>query len=369
MNYASLARLYLGGGGGAGHGNNGSTGGCSGGGGSGAGGNGGAIIIILANTIEGNGYSIVSEGVDGGNSVGDGAGGGGAGGVIFLNVINYVGTLTLDISGGNGGNSDNAVDDRCYGPGGGGGAGAILSNIPLPGTILTDLLGGTAGYMLNSTTTCNGSQGTAANAGSGTVLTGVSVPQGTANPSSGCGLPVTFIHFTGRAFNKQIELKWATATEFDADYFSIERSSNQVDFYEIGRVAAAGNTTTRTDYQLMDPFPYPGTNYYRIRQVDVTGFEKFTSVIAVSPQINNLVQNLFPNPVGSGQTLQLAFTDPELDHDILLTDISGRVMRRWHRGRNPDAVEKLLVPQGLSGIYMLIIRTAERVQVLKLAVE
>lgn len=368
LNYSDKLHLFLGGGGGAGHGNNGNTGGCPGDGGSGEGGDGGGLVIIFANSILGNDFSIISAGTDGGGATGDGAGGGGAGGVIFLIVPTFTSNLVINVTGGDGGNTNNTVSNKCFGPGGGGGAGLILSNVSLPGNVATLLTGGMAGFVTNSVNACNNTHTTATDGSLGVVITGATLPQSISGPNAGCGLPVTFIHFTGRAIQEKIELKWATATEVDADYFAIERSSNQVDFVEIGRVAAAGNTSTRTDYDFIDALPYPGTNYYRIRQADVTGYEKLTTVIAVNPEIRRLVKNAYPNPVQSGNELYITFTDPEKDHTIRLTDISGRLIRQWDRPRQANTLEKLSMHSKLAGVYLLIVQTSERTEVLKLVV-
>jgi hypothetical protein len=370
LDYSENSRLFLGGGGGAGHGNNGSTGGCPNNGVTGPGGKGGGIIILIANSIDGNGFGIIASGLDGGNSVGDGAGGGGAGGAIFIYTSNFIDNLNIDVSGGDGGDSHNGTDNYCYGPGGGGGAGIILTTSAFPGNVSTNTNGGLAGIVTNSTNACNGSSTTATD-GNNTpsILTGLSIRQGSVNPSSGCGLPVTFIHFTAKAIKEIIELKWATATEVDADYFAIERSSNNIDFTEVGRVTAAGNTSTRTDYQFLDSLPYRGINYYRIRQADVTGYEKLTQVISVSPEIHLLVKNIYPNPLGKSSELKISFTDPEIDHHIGLYDISGRKIMAWYRRRQAATIFSYPLPSIHPGIYLLIVETAERRELHKIAVE
>lgn len=88
------------------------------------GGNGGGIIILMADTIEAIGSQTVfarGESVSGLASAG--AGGGGAGGVIILEAVEYVGDLTFNVQGGNGGSTNRADDPT--GPGGSGGGGVI----------------------------------------------------------------------------------------------------------------------------------------------------------------------------------------------------------------------------------------------------
>lgn len=93
------------------------------------GGNGGGLVIILADSIEGNNFSIIADGESVSGIATAGAGGGGGGGVIMLHA-NYIHTnsnLILSAVGGDGGRTrDNllTVISDTTGPGGGGGGGA-----------------------------------------------------------------------------------------------------------------------------------------------------------------------------------------------------------------------------------------------------
>ena len=369
LNYLSLNKLFFGGGGGAGHGNNGNSGGCPNDGDSGEGGNGGGIVIIIASTINGNGQAVNSNGLAGGIGLGDGAGGGGAGGVIFIQAASILNNLSLNANGSIGGNTNNGTDTRCYGPGGGGGAGAVISNNTFPANVTVSMTGGAPGIITQSLSACNGSSTTATSGTSTTTyLIGASIPQSNSTPSGGCGLPVTFIHFSGKEINKKIELKWSTATEAEAKHFEIERSSDRTRFVSIGRVTAAGNTSWRTDYHFTDPSPFPGLNYYRLRQVDFTGYEKFTSIIAVDYAIHALADNIYPNPVKAGEVLRVSFTDPEKNHEIRLLDLNGRTLGYWSRRSTNQAEEKITIPAGCTGIYILEIQSMGNKQVIKLAV-
>ncbi|MEM7036229.1 MAG: hypothetical protein AAF570_04550 [Bacteroidota bacterium] len=149
--YYSIAqnRIFAGGGGGSGHDNN-TTGtrGVAGGG----------IIIILADSIDGAGRTIASNGLSVlAPAQGDGSGGGGAGGTIVMDVRAYSGNgLTLEASGGRGGNNSwGGSNTNCKGPGGGGGGGLLWSrNGGFPGSVATDVTGGASGSNIGAT--CNG---------------------------------------------------------------------------------------------------------------------------------------------------------------------------------------------------------------------
>ncbi len=138
-------RIYLGGGGGAGHFDDDGAGS--------SGGNGGGIAIVIANTIEANGFSIVSNGATPLTAPGDGAGGGGAGGTILLLANDVQGNLTIEAKGGNGSDTNN-VPNRCNGPGGGGSGGRLLAK-SLQGLNI-NLEAGQPGVNLTASGQCDG---------------------------------------------------------------------------------------------------------------------------------------------------------------------------------------------------------------------
>ncbi|MFO7574670.1 MAG: gliding motility-associated C-terminal domain-containing protein [Bacteroidales bacterium] len=107
------------------------------------GGNGGGMVIIIADEIEGNGYSINANGSAplfpaSGEA---GAGGGGAGGSIAISTDKFGSSnLRLEVRGGNGGAA------AAGGNGGGGGGGRIwIKPSSAPGNVVADFTRGVAG--------------------------------------------------------------------------------------------------------------------------------------------------------------------------------------------------------------------------------
>ena len=76
-------------------------------------------------------------------------------------------------------------------------------------------------------------------------------------------------------------LDWATASEKNSAYFSVQRSADGRSFTDIGRVAAQGNSRRRHDYTLLDSAPLAGLNYYRLRQVDQDGKFAYSPVLSL----------------------------------------------------------------------------------------
>ncbi|GAB3857274.1 hypothetical protein GCM10028822_30700 [Hymenobacter terrigena] len=95
-------------------------------------------------------------------------------------------------------------------------------------------------------------------------------------------LPVELILFTATVTSRQgVALYWVTASEKNSKEFVIERSADSKTFDALRTVAAAGNTQSRTTYDLTDEQPLFGTSYYRLRQVDADGTTAYSPVQVV----------------------------------------------------------------------------------------
>jgi hypothetical protein len=71
-------------------------------------------------------------------------------------------------------------------------------------------------------------------------------------------LPIELIHFSAEAIGIEVELTWATASEINNDFFTLERTTNMRDIEIIGRKPGAGNSNTVLRYSYTDRDPHPG---------------------------------------------------------------------------------------------------------------
>jgi hypothetical protein len=94
-------------------------------------------------------------------------------------------------------------------------------------------------------------------------------------------LPIEMLNFSGVCNNGTVDLKWATASETNNDFFTIERSIDGANFSAIGNVDGSGNSTALLHYRFTDYDAMAGMNYYRIRQTDFNGQFSFGKIIAI----------------------------------------------------------------------------------------
>jgi hypothetical protein len=138
-------------------------------------------------------------------------------------------------------------------------------------------------------------------------------------------LPLTLLSFTGRLDNGQTLLQWTTAQEENSSYFEVQRSTDGSTFSPLFRVAATGTTTAATTYHGVDPTPVPGSDYYRLKEVDLDGHFTYSPVVRLTVAFNNSLTT-WPNPVTQVVYLNIQVEQPCTDM-IGLYDINGRLIQ------------------------------------------
>jgi hypothetical protein len=289
----STNKVFMGGGGGGGQQNNGFSYDA---------GNGGGIIMLKAASINTNGYLIKSNGgsvnsfyTSIGADNGDGNSGGGAGGTILLDVASYASAAAIEVVGGKGGNT--GYLNFNFGPGGGGGGGVIWhATSATSGLLSANTVGGNAGISGSGGGNGSGASWNAANGGAGTVLSGLVTPSST-TPSS-CSLPVSLLFFNAHRVGRyRVQLDWATALEKDNAYFTVEKSSDGIQFYTLNTIKGKEESNTRSDYHYIDETTDQSIVYYRLQQTDEDGTRVNLGVQVVYPESQEeLMAEVYPNP-------------------------------------------------------------------------
>jgi hypothetical protein len=94
-------------------------------------------------------------------------------------------------------------------------------------------------------------------------------------------LPVELIYFDGVGSTSFNRLIWSTASEYNSDYFQIERSVDGIDWETVGVKDASGNSNTKIDYSYIDTFDELVIHYYRLIQFDYDGKFKIYGPISL----------------------------------------------------------------------------------------
>ncbi|RAU82861.1 T9SS type A sorting domain-containing protein [Pontibacter arcticus] len=184
-------------------------------------------------------------------------------------------------------------------------------------------------------------------------------------------LPVTWLHFNGKATDKGNELSWSTASEKDTESFFVERAVNGRDFQSVAEVAAAGNSSIQLHYRYTDSaLPVQGhTLYYRLRQVDLDEKFAYSKVIAVNREdkTDGLKISFFPNPFS--KKLTVSVNKPMETARFRLYNLQGKDL--YHK--QLEVRDGNVVLDGLSdlavGLYLLEITAEGTTKVFKVLKE
>lgn len=199
--------------------------------------------------------------------------------------------------------------------------------------------------------------------GSGSTLTG-SGSFSTGGPCTGpvafCSnpiLPVSLIYFKADSYDRKSIVRWATASEENSDYFSIERATEDLHFQEIGRVMAQANSNRFTLYRFEDNEAAAERRYYRLKMVDRDGSFEYSNVVAVEGS-GEFRPYVYPNPVRSGEILHIQnAAESGSIVSVAITDMMGRSVFRTETSDRDLKIPTAWAP----GVYILsIVSGAEK---------
>lgn len=172
-------------------------------------------------------------------------------------------------------------------------------------------------------------------------------------------LPVELITFLGQATDNGNLLKWATASEIENDFFTLDHSRDGVNYTPLTVVNGTGTTAEAINYEFLDRNAANGTTYYRLSQTDFDGstaVEGFTFVTR-GEDIGVNVASINPMPFVNELDVQLSSTENVFVR-FSLTDLSGRLMlRNEHNLISGLTVVTLDTELIATGLYMLRIET------------
>ena len=176
------------------------------------------------------------------------------------------------------------------------------------------------------------------------------------NVSGGCALlPIELTMFNAHLNGNSVDLTWATATEINNDYFTVERSADGVNFESIGLVKGAGNSVKEVYYYLQDRKPLTGISYYRLKQTDFDKKETYSVIQSISIDVENTFDfMLFPNPSDKNEDVRLIFNGKENDVlNLSITDITGKLLSEKTIKLSAPSLEVNLKHHFDAGIYFV----------------
>lgn len=169
-------------------------------------------------------------------------------------------------------------------------------------------------------------------------------------------LSVELIYFKGEQDNLFIEFEWATASELNNDFFTIEGSLNGSEWESLLDVNGNGTSSNENYYSESLNNRLNSFVYFRLKQTDFDGKFKFSDVITIKSNYSESF-NVYPNPL-KGQSLKINVSTIN-EYSIVITSLTGDEVFIKNEIENREFwINNLNVPNGL---YIVSIITNKEV--------
>jgi hypothetical protein len=166
-------------------------------------------------------------------------------------------------------------------------------------------------------------------------------------------LPVNQMDWFVKTINQQGKIYWTTNNDTQIDSYVIERGSSPFQFSPIGTTVSKKQPGI-SNYQFIDPHPFSGKNYYRIRLKLPTGEVLASDIKTIQFSLQNKVR-ISPVPAQDVITVQLAEI-PKPGTSLQLISADGKIV--YHTNQVQRTME-LSLHNLIPGYYILKITTPE----------
>jgi N-acetylneuraminic acid mutarotase len=154
-------------------------------------------------------------------------------------------------------------------------------------------------------------------------------------------------------------LTWQSVGEINTAGFVVERSTNGIDFSDIGHAAAMG--TGNNSYSFVDANPPAQAGVqYRIEAEDQQGAVNYSNVVGIMASAHG-APIVFPNPATTGVTLEMGDASL-LNTPARLFDVNGRVVGQQLITGQQQYID---LQQLAAGAYFLQLTNGTTIKVIK----
>jgi hypothetical protein len=167
-------------------------------------------------------------------------------------------------------------------------------------------------------------------------------------------LPIDLLYFTAQPFNgnnsPKVLCNWATASELNNAYFTVEKTIDAINFSEVGNLNGAGYSNNTLFYSMTDENPHMGQSYYRLKQTDFNGMFSYSELAPVYISNNKSPEFIiYPNP--ATVLIQVLVSPPV---EIGIFNIHGQLVKSLITTEDKTSIDVSSFPVGM---YFLKVKT------------
>jgi len=176
-------------------------------------------------------------------------------------------------------------------------------------------------------------------------------------------LPVTLASFTAAPAKQDVQVNWATFTEINTSYFTLQRSSDGRQFADVATAQAAGNSQVKRQYSYIDAGALntaANTLYYRLQTNDKDGKQYYSAIVPVKVNAG-ITANVYPNP--AADYIVINYNLPISSKATLrITDAGGKQVMVKQLSNSASGQTSVNVKALTAGVYYIQVITGEGVQ-------
>ncbi len=162
-------------------------------------------------------------------------------------------------------------------------------------------------------------------------------------------LPIGLLNFEASSpDNKRAIIKWETESEKNNDFFTLQKSTNAIDWETLAVIDGAGNSSDLLHYSFIDSNPFHPIAYYRLKQTDFDGKYMYSDVIClVTNEKTEKTILIYPNPAS-----EFIIVDKLPAECVLkIVDMLGHPV---YQMVPDDKTCKIALDQFVNGVYFLV---------------
>lgn len=166
-------------------------------------------------------------------------------------------------------------------------------------------------------------------------------------------VPVELLSFSAEQQEANVLVSWATATEENNDFFTVEKSIDGKNFEVIGIVQGAGFSLEELDYEFVDENPIAGINYYRLKQTDFDGQFEYFDIKSVDFEGNTRVV-VYPNPATNNVVINTTIQD---EVTVQIFNLTGQLV--YQNNQRIDNQLNVNLADFANGTYLVRVTNSE----------
>lgn len=169
-------------------------------------------------------------------------------------------------------------------------------------------------------------------------------------------LPVNLLSFNARSMQDGIQLNWKVTQEENMLHYTVQRSTDGINWTNIGKVNAMNVNNATHTYVYHDKNAGTGTLHYRLQQTDTREQTTLSTVVSVNNNGGKLVINTPTLINGKSIPIQIQTTANE-EYTFSLYTMQGQLVSRQQYAAQNGTVQTTqfnLSGKSATGIYMLI---------------